>query len=96
MELPEELREGARPAARGGGPAHLPEDAAVPAHVPHVVTVDCAARPTGVLDIEFPADGHVAILAEVTDQDEGFVIHLSALLLLRRCPPLSAWVAPVP
>lgn len=77
-ELPEELREDARPAARAGGPARLPEDVTVPAYVPHVVTVDCAAVPTGVLDIEFPADGHVAILAEVTDQDEGFVIHLPA------------------
>ncbi|MFC8706642.1 hypothetical protein ACFUIV_31270 [Streptomyces anulatus] len=50
----------------------------MPAYVPHVVTVDCAAIPNGVLDIDFPADGHVAILAEVTDQDEGFVIHLPA------------------
>ncbi|MFY0510965.1 hypothetical protein ACOMD4_11285 [Streptomyces anulatus] len=50
----------------------------MPAYVPHMVTVGCAAIPTGVLDIEFPADGHVAVLAEVTDQDEGFVIHLPA------------------
>lgn len=77
-ELPEKLREGARPAARAGGPAHLPEDVAVPAYVPHEVTVDWAAIPTGVLDIEFPADGHIAILTEVTDRDEGFVIHLPA------------------
>lgn len=77
-ELPEELREYARPAARVAGPAHLPEDVVVPAYVPHVVTINCAAIPTGVLDIDFPAEGHVVILAEVTDQDEGFVIHLSA------------------
>ncbi|MFF8506074.1 hypothetical protein ACF07L_36330 [Streptomyces anulatus] len=77
-ELPEELRKDARPTARAGGPAHLPEGVAVPAYVPHMVTVDCAAIPTGVLDIEFPAAGHVAILAEVTDQDEGFVVHLPA------------------
>ncbi|MEV7659950.1 hypothetical protein AB0O39_38050 [Streptomyces anulatus] len=75
-ELPEELRKDARPAALAGGPAHLPEDVAVPTYVPHLVTVDCAAIPTGALDIEFPTAGHVAILAEVTDQDEGFVIHL--------------------
>ncbi|MEU4173839.1 hypothetical protein [Streptomyces sp. NPDC026589] len=77
-ELPEELRMNAAPAARTGGPAHLPKDVVVPAYVPHVVTVDCAAIPTDVLDIDFPADGQVAILAEVTDQDEGFVIHLPA------------------
>ncbi|MFH9395313.1 hypothetical protein [Streptomyces sp. NPDC017556] len=75
-QLPEELRKNAAPAARAGGPAHLPEDVVVPAYVPHVVTVDCAAVPTDVLDIDFPTDGQVVVLAEITDQDEGFVIHL--------------------
>ncbi|WP_229870462.1 hypothetical protein [Streptomyces longisporoflavus] len=75
-QLPEELRKGARPAARAGGPAHLPTDVVVPAYVPHVMTIDCAAIPTGVLDIDFPAEGHVVILAEITDQDEGFLFHL--------------------
>ncbi|MEI5034392.1 hypothetical protein RB201_21800 [Streptomyces sp. S1A(2023)] len=77
-QLPEEVRKNAAPAARAGGPAHLPEGAVVPAYVPHVVTVDCAALPTNVLDIDFPTDGQVAVLAEVTDQDEGFVIYLPA------------------
>ncbi|MFH9264550.1 hypothetical protein ACH4KN_09850 [Streptomyces sp. NPDC017546] len=75
-QLPEELRNSARPAARAGGSAHLPEGVDVPAYVPHLVTVDCAAIPTGVLDIDFPDDGQVAVLAEVTDQDEGFVIYV--------------------
>ncbi|MFK3733860.1 hypothetical protein ACI2LJ_26755 [Streptomyces sp. NPDC088090] len=77
-QLPEGLREGARPAARAAGPAHLPENVDVPAYVPHLVTIDCAAIPSGVLDIDFPADGHVAVLAEVTDQDEGFVVRVPA------------------
>ncbi|MFB4271387.1 hypothetical protein [Nonomuraea sp. GTA35] len=77
-ELPEELRKDARPAARAVGYPHLPEDVEVPAYVPHVVTIDCAALPAGVLDIDFPTDGHLVILAEITDQDEGFIIHLPA------------------
>ncbi|MCP2363819.1 hypothetical protein HD597_010839 [Nonomuraea thailandensis] len=77
-ELPEELKKDARPAARARGLAHLPEHVRVPSYVPHVVTIDCAALPTGVLDIDFPADGHLVVLAEVTDCDEGFLIHLPA------------------
>ncbi|MFJ9113354.1 hypothetical protein [Streptomyces sp. NPDC102283] len=77
-QLPEESRKHAGPAARAGGSAHLPVDVVVPAYVPHLVTVDCAAIPTDVLDIDFPADGHVAILAEITDQDAGFAIHVPA------------------
>lgn len=74
--LPEELREDARPAARAAGPAQLPKGVDIPAYVPHLLTIDCAAVPTGVLDIAFPADGQVAILAEITDQDWGFALHV--------------------
>lgn len=77
-QLPDDLRKDAAPAARAGGLAHLPVDVVVPAYVPHLVTVDCAALPTDVLDIDFPADGHLAILAEITDQDAGFAIHVPA------------------
>ncbi|MER6511318.1 hypothetical protein ABT158_31185 [Nonomuraea sp. NPDC001636] len=75
-ELPEELKKNARPAARAVGFPHLPEGLELPSYVPHVVTIDCAALPAGVLDIDFPADGHLVILAEITDLDEGVVIHL--------------------
>lgn len=77
-ELPEELRKEARPAARVGGPTRLPEGVDVPGYVPHVLTIDCAAIPAGVLDIAFPADGHVVVLAEITDQDHGWVLHVPA------------------
>ncbi|NRQ30880.1 hypothetical protein HII36_03375 [Nonomuraea sp. NN258] len=76
-ELPEELKKDARPAARALGVPHLPEDVDVPSYRPHVVTIDCAALPAGVLDIDFPADGHLIVLAEITDDPEdGVVIHL--------------------
>ncbi|MFD5185914.1 hypothetical protein ACFWMQ_25590 [Streptomyces sp. NPDC058372] len=73
--LPEELRKDARPAARVGGPARVPEGVDIPDYVPHVLTIDCAAIPTGVLDIAFPTDGRVAILTETTD-DGGFFLHV--------------------
>ncbi|MFF0740325.1 hypothetical protein ACFYVL_07970 [Streptomyces sp. NPDC004111] len=89
-QLPEELKENARPAARAAGPAHLPPGVVVPAYVPHLVTIDCAAIPTGVLDIDLPADGHVAILAEITDQDEGFAFHIPAGTETVERPPREA------
>ncbi|MET7510446.1 hypothetical protein [Streptomyces albidoflavus] len=77
--LPEELREeNARPAARVAGPAQLPKGVEVPTYVPHVLTIDCAALPTGVLDIAFPTEGHVVVLAEITDQNHGWVLHVPA------------------
>ncbi|MFE7671406.1 hypothetical protein ACFU5N_04235 [Streptomyces albidoflavus] len=78
-KLPEELRtEDARPVARAAGPARLPKGVEVPGYVPHILTLDCAALPTGVLDIALPADGHVAVLAEITDQNHGWVRHVPA------------------
>ncbi|MFF5411995.1 hypothetical protein ACFY8E_15305 [Streptomyces albidoflavus] len=77
--LPEELRrEDARPAGRVAGSAWLPEGVDVPSYVPHVLTVDCAALPAGVLDIAFPADGHLVVLADITDQDDSYVFHVPA------------------
>ncbi|MBL3805242.1 MULTISPECIES: hypothetical protein [Streptomyces] len=73
--LPEELRKDARPAARVGGPARIPQGVDVPDYVPHVLTLDCAALPTGVLDVDFPTEGHVAVLTESTD-DGGFFLHV--------------------
>lgn len=76
-ELPEELRKGARPAARAAGFPHLPRDMDVPPGLPHVLTIDCAAIPAGVLDIDFPVDGHLIVLADITDYPGGgVVIHL--------------------
>lgn len=78
-ELPQELKKDARPAARALGFPHLPEDVEVPSYRSHVVTIDCAALPADVLDIDFPADGHLVILAEITDDPEdGVIIHLPA------------------
>ncbi|MEV0422651.1 hypothetical protein [Streptosporangium canum] len=65
-ELPQELKKDARPAARALGFPHLPEDVEVPSYRSHVVTIDCAALPADVLDIDFPADGRLVILAEIT------------------------------
>ncbi|MGA5007050.1 hypothetical protein ACPCDX_18870 [Streptomyces koyangensis] len=77
--LPEELRkEDPRPVARIAGSARLPEGVDVPSCAAHVLTVDCAALPTGVLDIAFPADGHVVVLADITDQDDSYVFHVPA------------------
>ncbi|WP_344493961.1 hypothetical protein [Nonomuraea monospora] len=87
-ELPEELKKDARPAARAVGLAHLPADMEAPLQLQHVVTIDCAAIPTGVLDIDFPADGHLVILAELGYYPgEGVVIHLpaGAETVERRC-----------
>ncbi|KPC64753.1 hypothetical protein ADL35_47335, partial [Streptomyces sp. NRRL WC-3753] len=71
-----------------------------PGYVPHVLTVDCAALPTGVLDIAFPTDGHVAVLAEITDQDHGWVFHVPAGTETVERPPAErdplASVAPFP
>ncbi|MFF8917623.1 hypothetical protein ACF08M_31030 [Streptomyces sp. NPDC015032] len=74
--LPEELKKDARPA---GGLPRLPEGMEPPLPVPHAVTVDCAVIPTGVLDIAFPAAGHLVIFADVADYPAmGAVLHLPA------------------
>ncbi len=100
-KLPEELRvEGARPVARVAGPARLPKGVVVPSYVPHVLTLDCAALPAGVLDIALPADGHLVVLAAITDQDHGWVVRVPAgTETVERHPgerDTLASVAPVP
>ncbi|WP_425826071.1 hypothetical protein [Streptomyces fractus] len=75
--LPEEQKQGARAVGRASGPARLPHDVEAPEDLPHVLTIDCAAIPAGVLDIEFPAAGQLVIFAEISDYPgEGAVIHL--------------------
>ncbi|MGW6059018.1 hypothetical protein [Streptomyces sp. NPDC055189] len=77
--LPQALKQGAQPAARVAGLAHLPPDMEAPRGLPHVLTIDCAAIPTGILDIDFPADGHVVIHAEIANYPgEGVITHLPA------------------
>ncbi|MFD7648665.1 hypothetical protein ACFV5M_13555 [Streptomyces albidoflavus] len=100
-KLPEELRvEGARPVARVAGPARLPEGVVVPSYVPHVLTLDCATLPAGVLDIALPADGHLVVLAAITDQNHGWVVRIPAgTETVERHPgerDALASVAPVP
>ncbi|MDX3322856.1 hypothetical protein PV415_38835 [Streptomyces sp. ME03-5684b] len=76
--LPEELKKDARPAARALGPVHLPEGAEAPLHLPHLMTIDCAAIPAGSLDIAFPADGHLVVFGSVTNGAACGVIHVPA------------------
>lgn len=75
--VPEAQRQGARPVGRAAGPAHLPKDLEAPEGLPHILTLDCAAVPAGALDIEFPADGHLVVFAEISDYPgEGVVVHV--------------------
>ncbi|MEU6674000.1 hypothetical protein [Streptomyces sp. NPDC046925] len=77
--LPQELKKDARPAARVAGLARLPPDVKAPPGLPHVLTIDCAAIPSGILDIDFPADGHLVVHAEIANYPgEGAVVHLPA------------------
>lgn len=61
--------ENAPPAARLGGLPRMPEDMAWPRRQAHIATIDCAALPRGVLDIELPEDGHLLVFADVVDAD---------------------------
>ncbi|MFZ3566395.1 hypothetical protein ACOKM5_05415 [Streptomyces sp. BH097] len=75
--VPEAQRQGARPVGRAAGPARLPKDLEAPEGLPHILTLDCAAIPADSLDIDFPADGHLVVFAEISDYPgEGAVIHL--------------------
>ncbi|MGY0490119.1 hypothetical protein [Streptomyces sp. WG-D5] len=78
--LPEDMREGARPVGRAAGLPHLPPGtAAATGSLPHILTIDCAAVPPGVLDIDFPADGQLVVFAEISDYPgEGIVLHVPA------------------
>ncbi|MGP4005127.1 DUF1963 domain-containing protein [Streptomyces sp. 4N124] len=79
-ELPPAQRENARPAARTGGLPSLPNGVGWPERrKPLVLTIDCAALPRNVLDIELPAGGHLLFFTEIEYPPEGSaVFHVPA------------------
>ncbi|KAA0935852.1 DUF1963 domain-containing protein [Streptomyces apricus] len=79
-ELPESRREGARPAARTGGLPALPDGMDRPEDTePFLLSVDCAALPRDVLDIELPADGHLLVFMDIEyDPETSSVLHVPA------------------
>ncbi|MFF0157894.1 DUF1963 domain-containing protein [Streptomyces sp. NPDC005263] len=79
-ELSPAQRESARPAARTGGLPSLPDDVDWPdGREPLVLTVDCAALPHDVLDIELPTDGHLLFFSEIEYEPESSaVLHVPA------------------
>ncbi|MET9101125.1 DUF1963 domain-containing protein [Streptomyces antibioticus] len=79
-ELPPDRRENARPAARTGGLPVLPDGVDRPdGKEPLVLTVDCAALPRDVLDIELPADGHLLFFVDIEYPPEtSVVLHVPA------------------
>ena len=79
-ELPASRQESARPAARTGGLPELPDGVDWPeGRAPLVLTVDCAALPQDVLDIELPADGHLLFFTEISYPPESAaVLHVPA------------------
>ncbi|MFI5882615.1 DUF1963 domain-containing protein [Streptomyces sp. NPDC051554] len=79
-EVPESRRGSTRPAARTGGLPALPDGVNWPdGKEPLVLSVDCAALPQGVLDIELPADGHLLVFTEIEYPPESSaVLHIPA------------------
>ncbi|WOX07690.1 DUF1963 domain-containing protein [Streptomyces sp. N50] len=79
-EVPEPRRENARPAARTGGLPALPDGVNWPdGGEPLVLSVDCAALPQGVLDIELPVDGHLLFFTDIEYPPESSaVLHIPA------------------
>ncbi|MCX5173257.1 YwqG family protein [Streptomyces antibioticus] len=74
-ELPPDRRENARPAGRTGGLPALPEGVDWPdGRETLVLTVDCAALPRDVLDIELPADGHLLFFTDIEYPPESSVV----------------------
>jgi hypothetical protein len=74
-EMPASQRETARPAARTGGLPALPDGADWPeGREPLVLSVDCAALPHDVLDIELPADGHLLFFTGIEYPPESSVV----------------------
>ncbi|MFE7069218.1 DUF1963 domain-containing protein [Streptomyces sp. NPDC057620] len=64
-----------RPAARTGGLPALPDGIDWPdGREPLVLTVDCAALPEGVLDIELPPDGSLLFFADIEYEPESSVV----------------------
>jgi hypothetical protein len=79
-EVPASRRENARPAARTGGLPALPEGVDWPeGREPLVLSVDCAALPHDVLDIELPTDGRLLFFTEIEYPPESSVVlHIPA------------------
>ncbi|MFD9188187.1 DUF1963 domain-containing protein [Streptomyces phaeochromogenes] len=74
-QVPAALREDARPAGRTGGLPALPDGVDWPEpREPLVLSVDCAALPQDVLDIELPADGHLLLFTEIEYPPESSVV----------------------
>jgi len=78
-------KEGARPAAWGGGLPSLPQGVEWPAgresvlQEPLVLTVDCAALPRDVLDIQLPPDGRLLFFTHLSyPPDSSAVLHVPA------------------
>ncbi|WP_181805834.1 DUF1963 domain-containing protein [Streptomyces shenzhenensis] len=73
-------QEEARPAARTGGLPDLPDGVDWPdGRGPLVLTVDCAALPREVLDVELPSDGSLLFFTEIEYEPESSVVlHVSA------------------
>ncbi|MFE7857338.1 DUF1963 domain-containing protein [Streptomyces sp. NPDC057403] len=68
-------QEGARPAARTGGLPSLPDGVHWPeGREPLLLTVDCAALPHDVLDIELPSDGELLFFVEIEYEPESSVV----------------------
>lgn len=68
-------REEARPAARTGGLPSLPDGADWPdGHAPLTMTVDCAALPREVLDIELPSEGALLFFVDIEYEPESSVV----------------------
>ncbi|MFI8232653.1 DUF1963 domain-containing protein [Streptomyces sp. NPDC085900] len=68
-------QEEARPAARTGGLPSLPDGVDWPeGREPLVLTIDCAALPREVLDIELPPDGRLLFFTEIEYEPESSVV----------------------
>ncbi|MER6504796.1 DUF1963 domain-containing protein [Streptomyces sp. NPDC001455] len=72
-------QEGVRPAAMAGGLPRLPEGMEWPdSDHPHLATIDCAALPRAVLDIDLPQDGHLVLFSDFDDFDAPVLLHIPA------------------
>ncbi|MGW1726680.1 DUF1963 domain-containing protein [Streptomyces sp. NPDC002306] len=79
-QVPPSQRKNARPAARTGGLPALPDGVDWPdGGEPLVLSVDCAALPHGLLDIELPADGHLLFFTDIEyPPDSSVLLHVPA------------------
>lgn len=79
-QVPPALREKARPVARTGGLPALPDGTEWPeGRDPLVLSVDCAALPGDVLDIELPLDGSLLFFSQIEyPPDSSVVLHVPA------------------